>query len=136
MYGLLIISYLIIALAIIVLVLIQRGKGADMGSSFGAGASATLFGSSGSGNFLTRTTTLLGILFFVISIVLSNLGSRAHITSTGEFDNLEDTAPVTTQQSESGITPTTDPVVQPGQINPTSDILLGIRLGIQFSLLK
>ncbi|MBI0027135.1 preprotein translocase subunit SecG [Gilliamella apicola] len=122
MYGLLIISYLIIALAIIVLVLIQRGKGADMGSSFGAGASATLFGSSGSGNFLTRTTTLLGILFFVISIVLSNLGSRAHITSTGEFDNLEDTAPVTTQQSESGITPTTDPVVQPGQINPTSDI--------------
>lgn len=122
MYGLLIISYLIIALAIIVLVLIQRGKGADMGSSFGAGASATLFGSSGSGNFLTRTTTLLGILFFVISIVLSNLGSRAHITSTGEFDNLEDTAPVTTQQSESGITPSTDPVVQPGQINPTSDI--------------
>ena len=122
MYGLLIISYLIIALAIIVLVLIQRGKGADMGSSFGAGASATLFGSSGSGNFLTRTTTLLGILFFVISIVLSNLGSRAHITSTGEFDNLEDTAPVTTQQSEGGITPTADPVVQPGQVNPTSDI--------------
>lgn len=122
MYGLLIISYLIIALAIIVLVLIQRGKGADMGSSFGAGASATLFGSSGSGNFLTRTTTLLGILFFVISIVLSNLGSRAHITSTGEFDNLEDTAPVTTQQSEGGITPIVDPVVQPGQVNPTSDI--------------
>lgn len=122
MYGLLIISYLIIALAIIVLVLIQRGKGADMGSSFGAGASATLFGSSGSGNFLTRTTTLLGILFFVISIVLSNLGSRAHITSTGEFDNLEDNAPVTTQQSEGGITPTIDPVVQPGQVNPTSDI--------------
>ena len=122
MYGLLIISYLIIALAIIVLVLIQRGKGADMGSSFGAGASATLFGSSGSGNFLTRTTTLLGILFFVISIVLSNLGSRAHITSTGEFDNLEDTAPVTTQQSGGSITPTADPVVQPGQVNPTSDI--------------
>ncbi|MFQ1007108.1 preprotein translocase subunit SecG [Gilliamella apicola] len=122
MYGLLIISYLIIALAIIVLVLIQRGKGADMGSSFGAGASATLFGSSGSGNFLTRTTTLLGILFFVISIILSNLGSRAHITSTGEFDNLEDTAPVTTQQSESSITPTANPVVQPEQINPTSDI--------------
>ena len=122
MYGLLIISYLIIALAIIVLVLIQRGKGADMGSSFGAGASATLFGSSGSGNFLTRTTTLLGILFFVISIVLSNLGSRAHITSTGEFDNLEDTAPVTTQQNGGSITPTADPVVQPGQVNPTSDI--------------
>ncbi|WP_334327107.1 preprotein translocase subunit SecG [Gilliamella apicola] len=122
MYGLLIISYLIIALAIIVLVLIQRGKGADMGSSFGAGASATLFGSSGSGNFLTRTTTLLGILFFVISIVLSNLGSRAHITSTGEFDNLEDTAPVTTQQNEGNVTPIADPVVQPRQVNPTSDI--------------
>ncbi len=122
MYGLLIISYLIIALAIIVLVLIQRGKGADMGSSFGAGASATLFGSSGSGNFLTRTTTLLGILFFVISIVLSNLGSRGHTTSTGEFDNLEDTVPVTIQQNEKVSTPTADPVVQPEQINPTSDI--------------
>ncbi|NUF49221.1 preprotein translocase subunit SecG [Gilliamella sp. ESL0250] len=122
MYELLIISYLIIALVIIVLVLIQRGKGADMGSSFGSGASATLFGSSGSGNFLTRTTTLLGILFFVISILLSNLGSKPHAASNHEFDNIEDSVPVTTQQNESGAEQTTAPIAQPTQQNPTSDI--------------
>ncbi|MWP63187.1 preprotein translocase subunit SecG [Gilliamella sp. Pas-s25] len=121
MYELLIISYLIIALVIIVLVLIQRGKGADMGSSFGSGASATLFGSSGSGNFLTRTTTLLGILFFVISILLSNLGSKPHVASTHEFDNIEDSVP-TTQQNEGGAEQTTAPIAQPTQQNPTSDI--------------
>lgn len=121
MYELLIISYLIIAVAIIVLVLIQRGKGADMGSSFGAGASATLFGSSGSGNFLTRTTTLLGVLFFILSIILSNLGSRSHITSSGEFNNIEDNVPVTTQQT-TGQAPTVDPVIQSENKNPTSDI--------------
>ncbi|OCG23883.1 preprotein translocase subunit SecG [Gilliamella sp. wkB108] len=126
MYALLITGYLIIALVIIVLVLIQRGKGADMGSSFGAGASATLFGSSGSGNFLTRTTTILGILFFVLSIVLSNLGSRSHFSSSGEFNNIEEVAPTTTQQntntgeSHEEISPATQPPQQ--STNPTSDI--------------
>ncbi|WP_294892476.1 preprotein translocase subunit SecG [uncultured Gilliamella sp.] len=129
MYELLIIGYLFIALAIIVLVLIQRGKGADMGSSFGAGASATLFGSSGSGNFLTRTTTILGVLFFVLSIILSNLGSSKNTTSSDEFKNIGDSAPATTQQNAESISgnngeviPTADPVIQPQNINPTSDI--------------
>ncbi|OCG07500.1 preprotein translocase subunit SecG [Gilliamella sp. wkB178] len=122
MYELLIVGYLVIALVIIVLVLIQRGKGADMGSSFGAGASATLFGSSGSGNFLTRTTTILGILFFVLSIVLSNLGSHSHTTSSGEFNNIEEGAPVTTQPNTNESEPTTAPVTQPNTTNPTSDI--------------
>jgi preprotein translocase subunit SecG len=124
MYGFLIISYLIIAIAIIGLVLIQRGKGADMGSSFGAGASATLFGSSGSGNFLTRATTLLGILFFVISILLSNLGSKPkpRIASSSEFENIEDTVPVTTQLNEGNTAPITAPITQPVQQNSTSDI--------------
>ena len=122
MYEFLIISYLIIAVIIVALVLIQRGKGADMGSSFGAGASATLFGSSGSGNFLTRATTLLGILFFVISILLSNLGSKPRIASSSEFENIEDTVPVTTQLNEGNTAPTTAPITQPAQQNSTSDI--------------
>lgn len=129
MYELLIIGYLFIALAIIVLVLIQRGKGADMGSSFGAGASATLFGSSGSGNFLTRTTTILGVLFFVLSIILSNLGSSKNTTSSDEFKNIGDSVPATTQQNTEStngnngeVIPTADPVIQPQNINPTSDI--------------
>ena len=126
MYELLIIGYLIIALAIVVLVLIQRGKGADMGSSFGAGASATLFGSSGSGNFLTRTTTILGVLFFVLSILLSNIGSSKTISSSDEFKDIGDgtTTQQNTESSEGNkqVIPTTDPVIQPQSINPTSDI--------------
>ncbi len=51
-------------------VLIQQGKGADMGASFGSGGSNTVFGSTGSGNFLTRTTAILATLFFVISLIL------------------------------------------------------------------
>ncbi len=126
MYELLIIGYLIIALAIVVLVLIQRGKGADMGSSFGAGASATLFGSSGSGNFLTRTTTILGVLFFVLSILLSNIGSSKTISSSDAFKDIGDgtTTQQSTESSEGNkqVIPTTDPVIQPQNINPTSDI--------------
>ncbi|MDF7667236.1 preprotein translocase subunit SecG [Orbaceae bacterium ESL0727] len=124
MYELLIISYLIIALAIVILVLIQRGKGADMGSSFGAGASATLFGSSGSGNFLTRSTTILGVLFFVLSIVLANMGSHKNSASSNQFDNIEESTPAVTQQNKENSTPaaTTSPATKSNNTNPTSDI--------------
>ena len=57
------------AVALIGLILLQQGKGADIGAAFGSGASQTLFGSRGSANFLTRTTAILGTVFF-----LSNLG--------------------------------------------------------------
>lgn len=63
--------HVLAALAIIGLVLIQHGKGADMGSGFGSGASATVFGSGGAGNFLTRTTTTLAIVFFLTSFGLA-----------------------------------------------------------------
>ncbi len=87
LYQVLIIVYLIVALCLIGLVLIQHGKGADMGASFGAGSSATIFGSSGSGNFLTKATTWLAILFFGISLVLGNLTAN-RIKSTDDWDNL------------------------------------------------
>jgi len=73
LYQVLIIAYVLIALALIGLVLIQQGKGADMGASFGAGSSSTVFGSGGSGNFLTKMTTYLAVAFFAISLVLGNL---------------------------------------------------------------
>ncbi|MBA6234070.1 MULTISPECIES: preprotein translocase subunit SecG [unclassified Colwellia] len=87
MYQSLIIAYLIVSICLIGLVLIQQGKGADMGASFGAGSSATIFGSSGSGNFLTKATTWLAIAFFVISLVLGNLTAN-RIKSTDEWNNL------------------------------------------------
>ena len=76
MYEVLLVIYLVVALALIGLVLIQQGKGADMGASFGAGSSNTLFGSSGAGNFLTRTTALLATVFFVLSLLLGNLSAE------------------------------------------------------------
>ncbi|MCE9679093.1 preprotein translocase subunit SecG [Shewanella sp. AS1] len=76
MYEVLMVVYLLVALALIGLILIQQGKGADMGASFGAGASATLFGSSGSGNFLTRTTAILAIGFFALSLTIGNLSAN------------------------------------------------------------
>jgi len=88
LYQVLIIIYLIVALCLIGLVLIQHGKGADMGASFGAGSSATIFGSSGSGNFLTKATTWLAIAFFAISLVLGNLTANK-VKSVDEWNNLE-----------------------------------------------
>lgn len=94
LYQVLIIAYVLIALSLIGLVLIQQGKGADMGASFGAGSSATVFGSGGSGNFLTKMTTWLAIGFFVISLVLGNL-TATRTKSIEEWNDLS--APVSEQ---------------------------------------
>ncbi|RUO80433.1 preprotein translocase subunit SecG [Idiomarina tyrosinivorans] len=96
MYEFLMITFLIVALALIGLVLIQQGKGADMGASFGSGASNTVFGSSGSGNFLTRSTAVLAVLFFVLSLVLGNMAT-SHDSDMTDFSDLS--APAQ-QQSE------------------------------------
>jgi preprotein translocase subunit SecG len=87
----LIVAYLIVALLLIGLVLIQQGKGADMGASLGGGSSNTVFGSTGSGNFLTRSTAILATLFFVISLLLGNL-TASEEKAVDEWENLE--APV------------------------------------------
>jgi preprotein translocase subunit SecG len=76
MFTALLVIYLLAAVAIIGLVLIQQGKGADMGASFGAGASNTVFGAGGSGNFLSRMTAVCAIVFLVISLVLGNLSTH------------------------------------------------------------
>ncbi|WP_312625417.1 preprotein translocase subunit SecG [Scandinavium sp.] len=94
MYEALLVVFLLVAIALVGFIMLQQGKGADMGASFGAGASATLFGSSGSGNFMTRMTAILAALFFIISLVLGNINTNK--TSKGsEWDNL--TAPKTEQ---------------------------------------
>ena len=70
MYQILLIVFLVVAISLVALILVQHGKGADMGASFGAGASNTVFGSGGSGNFLTRTTAILAALFFAVALAL------------------------------------------------------------------
>ena len=89
MYEALLVVFLIVAIGLVGLIMLQQGKGADMGASFGAGASATLFGSSGSGNFMTRMTALLATLFNINSNK-TNKGS--------EWENLS--APVKTEQTQ------------------------------------
>jgi preprotein translocase subunit SecG len=69
------IVHILVALGIIGLVLIQHGKGADMGAAFGSGASGSLFGATGSANFLSRTTAVLAAVFFVTSLTLTYLHS-------------------------------------------------------------
>ncbi len=79
---LVVVVHVIIAVALVGLVLIQQGKGADAGAAFGGGASQTVFGSQGSGSFLTRFTTILAIVFFVTSFSLAVFAKqRAEVAS-------------------------------------------------------
>lgn len=68
---LIIVVQLLSALGVIGLVLLQHGKGADMGAAFGSGASGSLFGATGSANFLSRTTAVLATIFFVATLALT-----------------------------------------------------------------
>ena len=76
----------LIALGIIVLVLLQRGKGADAGAAFGAGASGTVFGARGSGSFFSRMTAILATAFFLSSLTLAYLSSQRTETTGSVLD--------------------------------------------------
>ncbi len=80
LYNVMLIIQVLVALGIIGLVLVQHGKGADAGAAFGGGASGTVFGSKGSGSFLTRLTAILAAVFFANSLMLAWL--VAHPTDT------------------------------------------------------
>jgi preprotein translocase subunit SecG len=81
-----IIVHVLAALGIIGLVLIQQGKGADMGAAFGSGASQTMFGSAGTGNVLSKSTTWLAVMFFATSLALALLARQR--ADQGVTDNL------------------------------------------------
>lgn len=80
---LLVIVQVLSALGVIGLVLLQHGKGADVGAAFGSGASGSLFGASGSANFLSRTTAVLAALFFASTLGLTLLGNYKPLASVG-----------------------------------------------------
>ncbi|MDH5407889.1 MAG: preprotein translocase subunit SecG [Gammaproteobacteria bacterium] len=75
-HNLLLVAHVLIAVGLVALVLLQQGKGADAGAAFGSGASGTVFGSRGSGSFLTRTTAILATLFFITSLSLAYLATK------------------------------------------------------------
>ena len=111
MQTILTVVHLFLALGLIGLVLIQHGKGADMGAAFGSGASATVFGARGSGNFLSRTTGILAALFFVTSMVLAYYASQVG-EPVGLMDQLDQApvAPLVTPAEVPGVGQVPSPV--------------------------
>ncbi len=95
MESLIIFVHVIAAIAITGLVLIQQGKGADMGASFGSGASQTLFGSSGSGNALTKSTSIMAVVFFITSLglaIIARQQASLSVDDSGLIENLDEIA--------------------------------------------
>jgi len=88
LFPLVLTIHVLAGLGIVGLVLMQHGKGADMGAAFGSGASGSLFGATGSANFLSRTTAVLAAVFFVTSLALSYLVTSRPKTGGSVMDNL------------------------------------------------
>src|SRR5258708_1762455 len=89
------VMHVLVALAVIGLVLLQHGKGADMGSGFGGGSSGSLFGASGSANFLSRATAVLATVFFLTSLGLAYLATHKPKATSGVMDAVKTDAPKT-----------------------------------------
>ncbi|MCI7479310.1 preprotein translocase subunit SecG [[Pasteurella] aerogenes] len=105
MYQALLVIYLLVAIALIGFILIQQGKGANAGASFGGGASGTVFGSAGAGNFLSRTTAILATIFFIVSLVIGNINSHRNNVQQGKFDDLSQAAEQMQQQQAAPVAP-------------------------------
>lgn len=106
-FSLLLTVHILVALVIIGLVLMQHGKGADMGAAFGSGASGSLFGSSGSANFLSRTTGVLAAIFFVTSLTLAYVASNKPKTTGSVMQETVQLPPVSQPAPTGGETPAT-----------------------------
>ena len=92
-FTVVIVLHVLLALAIIGLVLLQHGKGADMGSGFGGGSSASLFGATGSANFLSRTTAVLATIFFLSSLGLAYFATNRPRAGAGILDAVKTEQP-------------------------------------------
>lgn len=106
---LILIVHVVVTLTLIGLVLIQHGKGADAGAAFGGGASQTVFGSQGSGSFLTRVTTSLALVFFVTSFSLAIFAKKhAEVASTIAVQQAEQSSTPAAQKNTQNPSKTSD----------------------------
>jgi preprotein translocase subunit SecG len=96
--SILLVIQVLLSISLIALILLQHGKGADAGAAFGSGASATVFGAKGSGNFLSRMTTILAILFFIVCLALAYLASNRE----APVDSVLSAPPAQTQSIDEG----------------------------------
>lgn len=97
MDSLLLIVHLFVAAGLVGLVLLQQGKGADMGAAFGSGGSQTVFGARGSANFLSRTTSVLATVFFLTSLSLAYFAGQARQVES-VVDRMDGVAPMESTQ--------------------------------------
>ena len=108
--NLLLVFHLVLAVTLVILVLLQQGKGADMGAAFGGGSSQSLFGARGSANFLSRTTSITVTLFFTTSLVLAYLytrtGEHSSVIAESVLEQSQD--PATQSVSAESAVPQTD----------------------------
>ena len=114
LYTLALVFHLLCAVSIIGLVLLQRGKGAEAGAGFGAGASGTVFGARGSGSFLSHMTAVLATVFFITSLSLAYLGGKP----AGQSSVLDQVQPAPVTAPADGIpapAPEPTPPVEPAQ---------------------
>lgn len=107
--AILLVVQVLLSISLITLVLLQHGKGADAGAAFGSGASATVFGAKGSGNFLTRATSVIAMLFFITCLALAYLASNREGPSS-IMESVVDTQSMEMQAPEQGGTILTQPV--------------------------
>jgi preprotein translocase subunit SecG len=108
------------ALGMIGLILIQHGKGADMGAAFGSGGSGSLFGASGSANFLSRTTAVLAAVFFVCTLALAYFGNLRPADSGSVLERAPMTAPAPAASGAALIPGTTAPAAPAASAVPAA----------------
>jgi preprotein translocase subunit SecG len=102
LFNLIVVLQVLSALAIIGLVLVQHGKGADMGAAFGSGASGSLFGASGSSNFLSKSTAVAAAIFFAATLALAYFGTNRPAASVGGGVMERAPAPATAPANNAG----------------------------------
>jgi len=94
LFSIVLVVHILAAAGVIGLVLVQHGKGADMGAAFGSGASGSLFGATGSANFLSRATAVLATVFFVTSLSLAYIASGKPKTTGSVMQDAVNSTPV------------------------------------------
>ena len=107
LFSLVLTVHVLVGLGVIGLVLVQHGKGADMGAAFGSGSSGSLFGASGSANFLSRTTAVLAAVFFVSTLALAYFGNARPASSGSVLETPAAAVPASAPASEAPAAPAT-----------------------------
>ena len=102
LFSIILLVHIVSAMGVIGLVLVQHGKGADMGAAFGSGASGSLFGATGAANFLSRTTAVLAAVFFVTSLSLAYIASNKPRSTGSVMEDAVKSQPVAMPSAAGG----------------------------------